>query len=120
MTSLSRRKRRTTARPTTPSRTAIRLAGLAWLLSGGVLVAQQPAAPPTGSLITITPAPDLLPPPPPPKPKAVPTAVAAPALVATPAQTTLFFNKEAAPAPKPVIVPAPKPAVAAAPREAIR
>src|SRR5438445_11378398 len=97
MTSLSRRKRRTTARPTTPSRTAIKLAGLAWLLSGGLLAAQPPA--------------DLVPPPPPPRPKAVPTAVAAPAPVVAPVQTTLYFNKEAAPAPKPAAAPAPRPPV---------
>src|SRR5207248_4672201 len=105
MTSLSRRKRPTTARPTTPSRTAIRLAGLAWLLWGGVVAAQQPAG-------------DLVPPPPPPKPKAVPVSAVAP-------PQTLYFNKEAAPAPKPAVVapvavPAPaKPAAAPALRAAV-
>lgn len=77
------------------------MAGLALLLVGGPLAAQQ--QPPAGGYATTIPAPDLLPPPPPPKPKAVPVAASAPVVAPT---QTLFFNKEAAPAPKPAAVPA--------------
>src|SRR5947209_18064556 len=96
MTSSLRRKRRTTARPTTPVRMAT---SLACLLAAGTVFAQPPVMPaPVSTLSGTAPAPDLLPPPPPPPPKqksdAAPVGPVAPLVGPS---RTLFFQKEVAP-----------------------
>src|SRR6476646_5896184 len=109
MTSFSRRKRRTTARPTTPARTIISLVGLGWLAAGPATAADPPAP-----LFPLTP----------PAPARREPAPLVPAVkpAALPAPQSLFYQKDAvqparlgpqaAPAPEAVLPqePLPQPA----------
>src|SRR4051812_43553417 len=95
MTSSLRRKRRTTARRTTPSRAICSLLGLAWLAASAAAAdAPGPLHPLPGS----GPVPDLRAPPP-----LVPAMKAAlpdmPAIKAAAPAKTLYYQKDPAPAP---------------------
>src|SRR6184192_2788283 len=95
MTSSLRRKRRTTARPTTPGRTICSLLGLAWLAAGPAN-AQSPA--PLRPLGGQAPAADLREPPPlmPVMKSALPDVPPVAAIKPLVPPKTLYYQKDAA------------------------